>query len=155
MEERVEEDDEITDLEVKNKQLKRDKEELKSKEEDLEKKIKELEEKLKALEPSWIYTMCEKAGLVSLKNTAVNGVLIVGLIGVVYFGTLILKYLVKPTFLNLKSFIPKSKPPKIIVEVDESGEEEEQEEENILEVKEVKEPKKLRAKRTGKNKGIG
>jgi len=121
----------------------------------LEKKITELEEKLKALEPSWIYTMCEKAGLVSLKNTAVNGVLIIGLIGVVYVGTLILKYLVKPTFLNLKSFIPKSKPPKIIVEVDESGEEEEQEEENILEVKEVKEPKKLRAKRTGKNKGIG
>ena len=144
MDERVKEDEEIIDLEAKVKNLKTDKEFLK-------KEKGELEEKLKALEPSWIYKVCDKIGLVKVKNMAVNALVIVGFIGVIYVISLILRYLVKPTFGNFTELFGffKSKKPKRIVEAEA---EEDEEEETIFEVE--PEAKKLSTRKPRKKKAI-
>jgi len=69
----------------------------------LKDKVSDLEKELKKHEPSMLYQVAEKLGIIQLKNSISNVLIIAGAVVVLYAISWMWKYLVKPTYRNFKS----------------------------------------------------
>jgi hypothetical protein len=96
---RAERDKAQTELNtLKNVKLKNKKDKISN----LKDKVNKLEKELKKHEPSMLYQVAEKLGIIQLKNSISNVLIIAGAVVVLYAISWMWKYLVKPTFRNFK-----------------------------------------------------
>jgi hypothetical protein len=96
---RAERDKAQTELNtLKNVKLKNKKDKISN----LKDKVNKLEKELKKHEPSMLYQVADKLGIIQLKNSISNVLIIAGAVVVLYAISWMWKYLVKPTFRNFK-----------------------------------------------------
>jgi chromosome segregation ATPase len=96
---RAERDKAQTELNtLKNVKLKNKKDKISN----LKDKVNKLEKELKKHEPSMLYQVAEKLGIIQLKNSISNVLIIAGAVVVLYAISWMWKYLVKPTYRNFK-----------------------------------------------------